>query len=174
MKKWLNLLLPLALVFFASGCKYFDPPKPETVATFLENNQHDLDAVVDYLKNLDTDHAYIHKYAETVFYEFEYHEIVSDEIKICLQHLWEAGCDDITIENRDNTVYFELWSRTRGGVSCGISCTLNGHGLPKAEYQTECTPISNGWFYYLSDYEEHRKNPSKYDEMWDVKTVYLH
>lgn len=156
MKKQL-LLLMLMLVFILPGCThYYDPPTPEDADTFLKNNLHDIEVIVDYLKALDTDHAYIGRNQSTVFFEFEHHDIIQEDVRDSLGQLWSNGCESITIRRRDNTVYFEIWGRTRGNVSCGIACTLDGQGLPKAELQTECTPISNGWFYYFADYEEYR------------------
>jgi len=168
------LIFVFALAVFISGCTLLclTPPTPDDAEAFLKNNQHDIDVVVSFLKSIDTaDHAYIDRNDTTVFYEFEYHEITPKDVRTSLRHLWSAGCECISIQNGDNTVYFEMWRRTMGNVSCGISCTLNGQGVPKAELQTECTPISKGWFYYFADYEEYRKSPSKYDEMWDTGVV---
>ncbi len=171
MKRINLLLVMLMLAAFLSGCAEFsDPPLLEDADLFLKNNQHDLDVVVNFLKTIDADHAFISRYETTVFYEFEDHEIISDEVRTSLRNLWSAGCLTISINHSNNTVFFEIWKRTIGDVSGGVSCTLDGHGYPKAEFQTECTPISNGWFYYLADYEEYRKSPSKYDEMWDRNT----
>ena len=165
-----KLVLLVLIVFFLSGCAgLLSKPKPEDADLFLKNNRYDIDIIVDYLKAIDTDHAYIGRNRTTITYEFEDHVIESEEVKDSLQNLWRAGCQFISIHNAVNTVNFELWDRTMGNVSFGIACTLDGRGFPKAELQTECEAISNGWFCYYSDYEEYRKNPSKYDEMWDSK-----
>lgn len=163
------MLLVLTLTLLLSGCGYYDPPGLEDADAFLKSNRQEIDTVANYLKTIETDYAYIGNVA-TVFYEFKDHDILSENVRTSLQNLWSAGCKRITMEKADNTVYFEIWNRTRGGVSCGISCTLDGQGFPKAELQTACEPISGGWFYYYSDYEEYRKSPSKYDAMWNSQS----
>lgn len=153
-----------------AGCfKPFTPPSPEDADAFLKNYQSDIDAVVNYLESIDTedDSLYLNRrYGTMVSYEFQDHDILSADVRASIQRLWSAGCEIISMQKDNNTVRFEIWSRTMGDVGCGISRTLDGQGFPKVQFQTKCEPISDGWFYYYTDYEEYRSNRSKYDEMW--------
>ena len=172
MKRKLYRFLLLFLLFDCCviGCtRFLTPPTSEEADKFLKNNWHDIDAVVNYLRTIDAEYAFV--VGTTISYEFTDHEIIQEDVKTCLQRLWRAGCKLISIQNGDNTIYFEIWNRIYGDVGCGIACTINGQGFPKVEMQTECKLISFGWFYYLADYEEYRKSPSKYDKMWDMEEI---
>lgn len=157
MKRIKFMILMLLLTVFILGCvKPFIPPTLEDADQFLKNNRHDIDVAVNYLKSIDTEDNSVYIKGITISYEFEDHIVSDEEIKRSLQHLWNAGCELICIQKEKNTISFEIWSRTMGDVSCGISCTIDGQGYPRAEFQTVCTPISDGWFYYYADYEEYR------------------
>ncbi len=164
-KSLLAVLLSMALLLVGCGFRY-DPPSAEDANVFLAQNREDINIIVDYLKELEYDSAFVDKDNGEIFYEFKYHTIESKDVKTGIRHLWSSGCEHISIRKKDNTIYFEIWSRTMGDVACGISCTIDGNVYPKVEFQTECEPISDGWFYYYADYEEYRANRSKYDEMW--------
>ena len=174
MKRILFQLL-LVLLMTASSCvsgctHYYDPPTPEEADAFLKKNQPDIDLVVDCLRSIDAESAHIDRNSTTIWYAFEHHDILEQDVIASLQRLWKAGCEAISIDHRKNTISFEIWYRTRGDIGCGIACPIDGQGYPKAEMQTECTPISGGWFHYVADYEKYRISPSKYDEMWDAET----
>lgn len=162
-------LFLLVIVVLLSGCtKSFNPPSAEDADLFLKINRDDIDTIVQYLHVIETDDDSVFiDGTDYAFYEFEDHKILSDEVKASLRHLKSNGCEDISMQKDDNTICFEIWSRTMGNVGCGIACTLDGHGFPKVQFQTACKPISDGWFYYYTDYEAYRINPSKYDEMWE-------
>lgn len=171
MKKRALLLLILILTTFMVGCtRSYYPPSSEDADLFLKNNRNDIDVIVNYLQTIETedDSAFFNFgiTKDTVFYELEDHDIPSDDVKTSLRHLKSNGCVDISMHKDDNTIYFEIWHRTMGDVGCGIARTLDGQGFPKVQFQTECKPISDGWFYYYTDYEAYRIDPSKYDEMW--------
>ena len=166
----LLLLLMAALDCCVSNCThYYDPPTTEDVDAFLKSNRQDMETVVDYLQSLDADFAAMDKNETTVFYDFEDHAIAQEDVINSLRCLWRAGCEHNSLNVHENTVYFETWYRTRGDVGCGIARTLNGRGFPKVQFQTECRPISDGWFYYFTDYEKYRTAPSRYDAMWDAE-----
>lgn len=155
----MTVLLLLALLL--SGCSLrSDGPTAEDAKAFLSGYREEIDLVVDYLKELGNDSVLIHK--GKAFYEFEWHDISSENIIASLHRLGAAGCR--SIYNDDNTISFEIWRRTRGDVDCGIACTTDRQGAPKTQYQTRCEEIGDGWFYYYDDYEEYRKDPSKYEE----------
>lgn len=166
----------LVLLMMASNCvakctRYYDPPTPEDADEFFKNNQQAIDIVVDYLRSIDAESAHIDRSSTTVWYAFEHHDITETDVIDGLRRLWKAGCEAISISYGRNTISFEIWYRTRGDIGCGIACTIDGRGYPKAELQTECTPISDGWFHYVADYEKYRISPSKYDAMWNGETI---
>lgn len=142
------------------------PPSSEDAHTFLTLHRGDIDIVVNYLKELECDSAYISKVDGKVFYELEWHETDSGEVKGSIRRLWASGCSYICLDNKyeNNTVSFVIWDRTAGDVSCGIACSVEGQTTPKTSYQVSCEEIEDGWFYYYSDYEEYRKHPSEYSE----------
>ena len=153
----------LLMALLLSGCSLRnDGPTAEEAKAFLSGHREEIDLVVDYLKELGYDSILIDKGKEEAFYEFEWHDISSENVITSLNSLWAAGCRSIYKD--DNTISFEIWCRTRGDVDCGIACTINRRGAPKTQYQTRCEEIGDGWFYYYDDYEEYRKDPSKNEE----------
>lgn len=153
----LSIALLLAFCFLRN-----EGPTAEKAKAFLTRHREDIEVVVDYLKELECDSASVDKGREKAFYKFEWHDILSEKMNTSLQRLWAAGCR--TIYKDDNTISFEIWGRTRGDVDCGIACTIDGRGMPKTQFQIRCEELEDGWFYYYDDYEEYRKDPSKYEE----------
>ena len=165
MKKVLWMLLIAVLI---SGCaNSYNPPSPEDADSFLKSNRNDIDVIVNYIQAIKTEgnSVFIDK-TDAVFYEFKDHDILSDDVKTSLRRLRSNGCECLALLKDDNTIYFEIWSRTVDGVGCGIARTLDEQGFPKVQFQTECKPISDGWFYYYTDYEAYRIDSKRYDEMW--------
>ncbi len=122
----------------------------------------DIDRIVEYLKGLDADDATLSP--GRVFYDFEYHDISSKNIKVAVLRLWRAGCTSIVKDDKydGNTISFNIWSRTRGSLDVEIACTIDGRGTPKTQCQVYSEEIDDGWYYIFEDYEEWRKYPSKY------------
>lgn len=153
----------LFLALLLSGCSLCnDGLTAEDAKAFLSGYREELDLVIDFLKELGNDSVFIEKGKEKAVYEFEGHDISSENVVASLRLLWAAGCRSIYKD--DNTISFEIWRRTRGDVDCGIACTIDRQGAPKTQYQTRCEEIGDGWFYYYDDYEEYRKDSSKYEE----------
>ena len=164
-KRLLAVLVSIALLF--AGCSFrYEPLSSEEAKAFLTRHWEDIDIIVDYLKELEYDSAFVEKDNEKIFYEFEWHDISLEEVNTSIHRLWIDGCTGISKNDMQeiNTISFKIWSRTMGSVDCGIACTIDGQGMPKTEFQTCCEEIGNGWFYYYDDYEEYRTNPSKYEE----------
>ena len=154
---------------YICALRYY-PPTEEKAGTWLEKHRKDVDIVANYLKGLEYDDAFFHKSWNddntAVWYEFEWHYVPSEEVRKSVRRLWRAGC--LSIDKNDdtnaNTIYFMIFSRTIGGVDCGIACTIDGHGTPKTQCQIRHEQIDNGWFYVYNGYEEWRRNPSQYEE----------
>ena len=161
-KKQLMIAL-LVLVALLSGCRFLiNPPSSAEVREFLRRNQNDIDVIVSYLKTLETDSAYINN-DEGVFYEFEIHNNIPEEVKDSIRKISNQGCSTIG-KNKSNTVFFEIWYTNFGDADCGFACTIDGQGTPKTEFQIYCEELGNGWFYFYDDYEEYRSHPSKYKD----------
>lgn len=161
--KKIVIAFSLLLALLLSGCFLRnDGPTAEEAKAFLSGSREEIDLVVGYLKELGYDSVFIDKGKDKAFYEYEWHDISSENIIASLHRLWAAGCRSIYKD--DNTISFETWRRTRGDVDCGIACTTDRQGAPKTQYQTRCEEIGDGWFYYYDDYEEYRKDPSKNEE----------
>jgi hypothetical protein len=42
-------------------------------------------------------------------------------------------------------------------VGCGVACAINDQDLPDIQYVTELLPMENeGWYYYVSDFNQWR------------------
>lgn len=152
----------LALLLFLADCvNGFEPPSKDEATAFLMQHREDIDTIVDYLKELEFSYAYIED-DKGVFYELGWHDIPSNEVNTSVHRLRLSKCTNIN--KKANTISFEIWSRTMGGVDCGIACTIDGQGTPKTLFQINCVELCDGWFYYFDDYEEYRAHPSQYEE----------
>lgn len=161
-KSILAVLLSLTLLFV--GCNvHFDMPSEEDAKAFLSRHRTDIDAIVEYLKEVEHDSAFIDvdKDSGKVFYDFDWHEISSENVKDSIHRLKIDGCCLISkdAEQEINTISLMIW--TMGSVDCGIACTMNGQGKPKTEFQVSCEEIGDGWFYFYDDYEEYRVSVSE-------------
>lgn len=158
MNRFFSLIIVICCILF-SGCSS-KAPKAADMSASLVGNRADYKIVADYLRELDYDHAFISSSDGHCFYGLKFHFIESDEVRTSIENLWRNGCERICkdAENGNQTIWFQLWHRTRGSLDCGLACTINGRGLPQAEFQTYCEEIASGWFYYFSDYEEYRIN----------------
>ena len=153
------------------------------VKRFLRKNRKDIEIVVDYLKELQYDDVFVDDndgmitYGKNVKdnegienYVIIHTEISSQEVVSSIKNLWKAGCELINKDGRHgnkNTINIQIWHGKLGGAvggnrMYGLACTINGQGMPMAEFQTKCEVIENGWFYYYSDFEEWRLDPDKY------------
>lgn len=169
MKNLASIILILSFILILLGCNEFSQqPSPQDAEVFLNNNRQDMDTIASFLINIETEDnlVFIDKDKTTVYFEFKQNDILSKDAKEALKRLRHKGCESIELNKRDNTISFMIWSRTMGSVDCNIARTLDGEGLPVVQFQTECRPISDGWYYCFADYEAYRIDPSKYDEMW--------
>lgn len=160
----LSMLSAMILLFSSCSLRY-TAPSAEDAKKFLDRNRDSIEIIVDYLAELESDLAFIDKDDETIFYDFERHEIPSEEVKTCIDRLWRSGCIHISKQNvqETDTISFEIWHRTMGDADCGIACTISGQGKPYTEFQISCESIDETWFYYYDNYEEYRQNPARYE-----------
>lgn len=164
------LLLPLVgLLAFAllfSVLLPHNPPTLEEAKAFRDQHREDMDTVVDYLLSLETDHAFISRELKRdpgkVFYDFEWHDIASKDVKDSVRRLWRAGCTIMEKDEASNTVSFMIWSRSAGQADVTLAFTIDGQGEPKTEFQIAHEEMGDGWFYCYDDYEEYRSHPSSY------------
>lgn len=162
----LVLLLVLALLLSALLLPPQEPPTLAQAKVYLDHYRQDVDTVADYLMSLETDNAFISKQLNNdpgkVFYDFEWHDIASSDVKASVRHLWRAGCTIMEKDEASNTVSFMIWSRTAGQVDVTLAFTIDGEGEPKTEFQISHEAMGDGWFYCFDDYEEYRSHPSDY------------
>ena len=159
-----SIVLPM--IFLFSGCTLHNAaPSAKDATDFLNQNRNEIDVVVDYLTEIESGIICINDDDGMIFYNYEYHKILSNDLLSCINCLWRAGCKKISKENVQGTVTisFEIWSRTMGDADCGIACTVDGQGKPITEFQISCEPIDETWFYYFDDYEEYRQSQTQYD-----------
>lgn len=170
MKKLFLILAFFAVALLLPGCsilnEFREPPSSAEAKEFLTKHRDEIDCVVEYLKELDCDDAWIHGGGGSIFYEFDDHLISSAKVRSSVRKLWLAGCSDISKddENENNTISFTFFSRTRGSIDCEIACTINGSGAPKTQFQIYREEIGDGWYYVYNDYEEWRCHPKQYEE----------
>ena len=165
------LLIPVLLfALFLFSFSRREPPSSADQREFLDQHREDIDLLVAYLMDLEYEDVFMDKRLNhdpgKVFYELAYHDISSPEVEAGVRRLWRAGCLKIRKDDRgeNNTIFFELWSRTVGGENCGIALTINGQGTPKTEFQILHEEIGDGWFYVYNDDEEYRCHPKQYEE----------
>ena len=90
------LLLILFAMIFCTGCHYgYEPLSSEKADAFLKSNSEDIDVIVEYLKELEYDSAVIDKNNGTIFFEYEYHKIMSNDVNNSIRHVWSNGCERI-------------------------------------------------------------------------------
>ena len=156
-KRFLVSVAALTLCIVLSGC-IAKRPTISKISSSLSDNREHYEILVEYLKELQYDYASISSDDGTVFYDFSDHEIESKLVRNSIHSLWKNGCEFICKDatNGNNTIWFQLWHQTKGGLDCGLACTIDGTGNPNAVFQTECEQIDTGWYYYYSDYEEYR------------------
>lgn len=156
-KRFLVIIVAFALCIVLPGCNTERPTSSDMTSSLLSNREH-YETLTKYLNELQFDYVSIRSDDGTVFYGFSDHEIESDIVRASICSLWKNGCEFVCKDatNGNNTIWFQLWHRTRGGLDCGIACTIDGTGTPSVEFQTELEEIDEGWYYYFSDYEKYR------------------
>ena len=150
-------VIAIALCIVLSGCNT-ERPTISRITFSLSGNREHYETLVMYLKELPFDYVFIDSDDGTVFYDFADHEIESDNVRASIHCLWKNGCEFICkdAKNGNNTIWFQLWHQTSGGLDCGLACTIDGTGDPNVVFQTEFKEIAAGWYYYYSDYEAYR------------------
>ena len=169
-KKKILIVVSLLMTMLLAGCSFLyklppsEPLSADEAKEFLTQHREDIDTIVDYLKELEYKSVFIDADNKKIFYDFEYHDISSWNVNACIHRLWIDGCIEISKNDTQerNAISFDIWRKIIGSEDCGIACTIDGQGMPKTEFQTYCEEIDDGWYYYYDDYEEYRKNPSKY------------
>lgn len=156
-KRFLVIFAFIALCVNLIGCNT-ERPTISYMSSSLSDNREHYEILVKYLKELESDYVFIRSDDGLVFYNSSDHEIESDIVRSSIHSLWESGCEFICKDatNGNNTIWFQIWHRTRGALDCGLACTIDGTGNPSVEFQTELEEIDAGWYYYFSDYEKYR------------------
>lgn len=152
------LLLLLCMAMLLTGCHIsvfaYDPPTVEDAEDWLEDNQKEILTIVNYLTGKTADDIYIDGPDVKVFSDFDHVELDDPEVKKCVERLWKHGCMSITKGTDNNSISFEIWSRSIGEAQAGIALSMDGENLPDENYCTELHALSeDGWFYYVADYE---------------------
>lgn len=162
----LVLLLVLVMLLSALLLPAQEPPTLAWAKVFLDHNREDIDTVADYLLRLETDHAFISKKLNgnpgKVFYDSEWHDIASKDVKDSVRRLWRAGCTIMEKDEASNTLSFMIWSRSAGQADVTLAFTIDGQGEPKTEFQIAHEEMGEGWFWCFDDYETYRAHPSDY------------
>ena len=165
MRKLMMMVCLAAMVFLIGSCGARKPPAAEEIDSFVTEHREEIRTVNDYMLSLESDTAIIDSRNGPVllltgsyYYDREERTIEDDALREALRVLWKNGCRSIYKEKKyNNLIQYEMWSRAIGQAWCGFVYAIDTERLPKVQYQTELTPLSEeGWYYFFCDYEEWR------------------
>lgn len=172
------LCIPLTACCF-SGCGLFGqkPPSEDKIKAVFAENEDAFKASAKYLLSFEEkfsnlDNVYITKPDEVTVYTRQPGTVYLDKKVMKIEEaaedisaLFSAGCKSIGMSgsaninsSSPNSIYYRMWSATIYDIDCGIAVSKDEGGTPKTEFMTKLSPISDdGWYYYVSDYEEWRE-----------------
>jgi hypothetical protein len=148
-------------LFFAFSPVFM--PSKDAIEKSYEQNKADLLIVAEYVKSMEYDSIYISSNDGTVFVSDSQTGSVGTNIEIddpmvtsAANHLFQASRYNMISAVKNEFIAFQTWSTRDKG--CGIAYSLNGNE-PAIEFLTELAPLSElGWYYYVSDFDEYRRN----------------
>ena len=173
------LCIPLSVCAF-SGCGLFGkrPPGEDKMKAVFDENEAAFRASAKYLLSFEDkfsnlENVYITKPDEITVYTRRPGTVYLDKQTVKpegddaehISALFKASCKSIGMSgsaninsNSPNSIYYRMWTATAKDIDCGIAISKDEGGTPKTEFMTELSPISDdGWYYYVSDYEEWRE-----------------
>lgn len=132
------------------------PPSIESVQKQYYEHSEDIQIIIDFLLSVNYEDIFIRENDGWMLADLN--SVPIDEEKVCMaiDRLLTNRAFYHIVKN-GNTIYLLQWKGIRD-VGCGIAYSINGINNPEIEYVTQLVPLSNdGWFYYVSDYEEWRR-----------------
>ena len=137
-------------------------PKAKNMETLFNDNQEDIATISNYLLSESQAYIVIDDSSGTMLTgsadsPLSKTTIKNEDVLSSIQLIFQKGCNCIIKDLANNSVVFEFWHQSIGSVSSGIVYAPNIKAEPNVEFMTEITPLNdNGWYYYLSDYEQWR------------------
>lgn len=149
-------LLVISLVL--TGCVKEEPPSIDVVQQYFQDNRDDIQVVVDYMLSTNYEYIVIKSDDGSIWADYEETAIHSENVQRSLKNLLNTGYF-LKFKKWENTIDIMCWMAFVVEIDCGIAYTINGVDEPEIEYATEMIPLNeNGWYYYVSDYEQWRVN----------------
>lgn len=158
MKKSIRFTALLCLIIsFFGGCRSLtSPPTVQSIEEHFFENYDDINFITEYMTTSVYRSIYINAASGEMFVDGNTKIIPDEAVLNTIKRLFESGYGVITKD--DNTICFQQWTRFMG-AGCGIAYSINGSDLPQKQYLTELVPLSkDGWYYYVDDYEQWRKD----------------
>ena len=163
MTRFLRFLLSISIVVFScillTGC-LSSPPDAESVDARFQNNYEDIQIVVDFVIDSEYQDIHINTTDGMMWADFETVEISNEEVNSAINRLlgrsfW-GDRQYLAIYKSGHTISLPQWSGPQDN-GCGVACYITEVMLPRIEYCTELTPLSQtGWYYYVDDYNAWR------------------
>lgn len=139
------------------GCYRSVPPDISDIQELLDRDFNAIQTVVAFMKNSTYTNIYITDTNGVMTADLS-NEPISDPNVISAVNLLLERSHYYKICKTGNTIYLLQWKGLQD-IGCGIAYTINGIDVPEIAFATKILPLSiDGWFYYVSDYEEWRNN----------------
>ena len=133
------------------------PPSPETVRKNLYANYPDIKPLIDYVAQMEYENIYFRRNSDTFLVGLERKEISEIPISESIFRLLDNNAY-INISIANDTICLLQWTGPQD-IGCGVAYSLNPDRLPDVEFGTTLIPIgTDGWYYYISDYNQWRSN----------------
>ena len=131
------------------------PPSVESVQNHYHEHSEEIQIIIDFLLSMNYEDISIRDNDGLMLADLNVVAIDEHEVRIAIDGLLANRAFYHIVKN-GNTIYLLQWKGIRD-VGCGIAYSINGIDSPEIEYVTQLVPLSiDGWFYYVSDYEEWR------------------
>ena len=164
MKKTINIVFIILnvvlIIILVSKCHRYDtPPCVSSVKDEFLSNQDAINVIVEYMIDTGYEDIYISGADGSMLANLTKTQIRDDLFFKAVKQLIQSE-EYIHISKNGNTIHFLQW-RGITDIGCGIAYSINGVDAPVVQFMTVLEPISNdGWFYYVSDYNEWRAEQS--------------
>ena len=156
------MVLLITLLFAACGRK--SPPDIDEIYRDFQENQEDFQLVADYFVCMDYQSVFINyddEFFWADFHQYPFDEMDEEVYNIINYMLKEKGYLGISKNNTQLCVEFRMWTDYRS-IDCGVVYAICNDTMPQPEFAVELVPLhEDGWYYYVSDYDEWRSQQNQ-------------
>lgn len=151
------IVLVMTLLFV--GCGQESPPNIDEIYQDFQENQDDFQLIADYFASVKHQSIFINY--DDDYYWADFRQYPFDEMDIEIYNtityfFKEKGYLGISKNNTQLGVEFRMWTDYRS-IDCGVVYAIRDDVEPQPEFAVELVPLQEeGWYYYVSDYNEWR------------------